>query len=459
MAEQQKPVGPFDDHEACVRHFEDDPAVDNPDALCGWMEANSETSVVEEYQPGEDEVQALVDAMNDPNADTVLTDLQVTHVSGVDDPAQDSQWVMAKDTTNKTDADWGVNAPILFKSRSPLRKPEPDEAESGNGDSEGGEQRKAWAPVLIPNETDKQGDVIPADAIEKAAHVFLSEFRNIDTDHNLLEGKGVPIESWTLKEESVFTLPDGSTSREYPKGTWMLGVKFTEDTWKRVQDGDLSGFSIYGEATEHAVDELLGTGGVEVSEMDTTVAEYRATAKDAGSETTRSMTEEDTAPDDGGHGQDAPDSNDGEPDEGEPTLKELTETMDSMHESVKSVEQNQEDHAERLEALEAEVYEKQDEDDDEDDEGEDDDGPEVDPEKVAEQAAEEATAEATDAAEDAAEAKVKSMLGLNEDESLPEDPGERKEVVRKHLHEPPEDDGGPGDPDAWTKEEISEAVK
>jgi hypothetical protein len=433
-----KPIGPFEDHAACVAHFDDDPAVDDPDALCGWMEEHSEASVVEEYQPGEDEVQALVDAMNDPEADTVLTDLQVTHVSGVGDPAQDSQWVMAKDTADRTGADWGVSAPILFKSRSPLPKADADPDD---------EQRKAWAPVLIPNETDKQGDVIPADAIEKAAHVFLSEFRNIDTDHNLLEGKGVPIESWTLKEESAFTLPDGSESREYPEGTWMLGVKFTEDTWKRVREGDLSGFSIYGEATEHAVDELLGTGGVDVSRMET-VAEYRATAKDVDNDMSETNNE---PPADEGTETDAPDG-DGEPDEGAPALKELAETMDDVNETVTSIEKNQNDHAERLDALEAEVYEK-----DDDDDGEDD-APDVDPEKVAEQAAEDATAAATDAAADAAEAKVKSMLGLDAEGDLPEDPDERADVVRKHIHEV-SDDSKPANPDAWSEDEISEVMK
>ena len=135
--------------------------------------------------------------------------------------------------TDAADADWGVTAPLVVKA---------DDGER--------EQQKAWAPVLIPNETDKQGDVIPADEIEKAAHQFLAEFRNIDTDHDLLSGRGAPIESWTLKEASTFTLPDGGESREYPAGTWMLGVEFADQAWQRVKSGDLTGFSIYGEAEE-----------------------------------------------------------------------------------------------------------------------------------------------------------------------------------------------------------------
>jgi hypothetical protein len=473
-ADTQKPVGPFDDFEGCVRHFEDDEQVDDPEALCGWMEENSEAAAVQEYQPDEDEVQALVEAMKEPAADTVLTDLQVTHVSGVGDPAQDSQWVMAKDASDQ-DADWGVNAPLLFKSTSPLGKPqhpgadhgedEDDEQEDEGEDEDAeDEQKKAWAPVLIPNETDKQGDVIPPEAIEKAAHLFLAEFRNIDTDHDLLEGKGVPIESWTLKEESAFTLPDGSESRPYPKGTWMLGVKFTDETWQRVKEGDLNGFSIYGEATEHSVQELLG-GGVDVA-MGSTIAEFQATAKEADSSTTETMTDPEDNPENEGNEQEAKDGEGGEqPDEGgedQPTLKEIQDTVESTNESVESMQEKQADHAERLESLESEVFEK-----DEGTEGEGDgeqegesekDQPEVDADEVAEQAAEEASEKATEAATEAAEEQVKSLLGLDEDEDLPEDPQERQEVVRKHLHESPEDDGL-GSPDSWSEDEVSEVVK
>lgn len=581
-ADTQKPVGPFEDFEGCVRHFEDDEQVDDPEALCGWMEENKEASPVQEYQPSEDEVQSLVEAMKEPAADTVLTDLEVTHVSGVGDPAQDSQWVMAK-SAEDSPADWGVTSPLVFtKSHPPLPRfkaeiPEQyhaqdedaaaemaadlgcsgahqhddgtwmpcashttlvgtlveagelevdsyhDEGESegedvemqdpaedlddacwegyvavglkpdpnGDGmvpdcvpeDSEQAQaasakgcgcagastgtlalqddqaQRKAWAPVLIPNETDKQGDVIPAEAIEKAAHEFLTEYRNIDTDHDLLEGKGVPVESWTLKEEATFTLPDGSESRPYPKGTWMMGVEFNDQTWDRVKNGDLTGFSIYGEATEHSVQELLG-GGVGV-EMGDTIAQFRATAKEADSDTTETMTDPENDPENSGNEQEAKDGEGGEqPDEGgedQPTLKEIKDTVESTNESVESMQEKQADHAERLESLEAEVFEK-----DEGTEGEGDgeggesekDQPEVDADEVAEQA----TEQATEAATEEAKAEVKSLLGLDEDEDLPEDPQKRQEVVRKHLHESPEDDGL-GSPDSWSEDEVSEVVK
>jgi hypothetical protein len=230
MNGEQKGLGPFQDHAECVAHFEDVDGVDDPEAACDLVAANPDLD--DQYDVEDGGIAAFLEELENPDAKSVLRDLEVTHVSGVADPAQDSQWILAKDADAKG-ADWGVSAPLVVK------------AEDGDR-----EQQKAWAPVLIPNETDKQGDVIPADEIEKAAHEFLSEFRNIDTDHDLLSGKGSPIESWTLKTESTFTRPDGGESREYPAGTWMLGVKFADEAWQRVKSGDLTGFSIYGEAEE-----------------------------------------------------------------------------------------------------------------------------------------------------------------------------------------------------------------
>ncbi len=520
-AEQQKPVGPFEDHEACVAHFEGDPEVDDPDALCQWMEQNAGKSAVQEYQPDQDEVEQLVQAMKDPAASSVLTDLEVTFVSGVEDPAQDSQWVMAKDAAESAGADWGVTAPLVLQKGTAIALD--DEQEQA--------QQKAWAPVLIPNETDKQGDVIPPEAIEKAAHDFLSQFRNIDTDHDLLEGKGTPIESWTLKEGGTFTLPDGSESREYPKGTWMLGVEFSDQAWDRIKSGELTGFSIYGEATEHSVSELLGDG-VDL-EMGGTSSPLEATAKEADDSETATMENEpensgdegqdqqkelpeeavmmltdsinamlageDAAVDsvtldefiqwaldngefgtdsvivggeeftaEGGGGSEDSSGGDGEeqpeetpdeqaepteqqmdenenpeesPDEGQTSTKEL---LEDVRDTVKSTQESVEQHGDRIEALEDEVFEK----DTEGDEG-------------ADASTEDATAtdevEVEQAASEAAEAEVKSLLGIEE---LPDDPEERQEVVRKHLHEQPDEGQDTiGDPDSWSEDEVSGVVR
>lgn len=258
--------GPGDSFDACVAHFaHEDGFTGDPHDLCGWIHEHKE--VMADWNPDEQSALDFLKELQHPGAEAVLTDLSVTYVSGVESPAQDSQWVFAKDVDH-LGADWGVTAPLVLHAgtqtttvdgggRAPIWSKDGQEAGTQ-------EEQKAWAPVLIPNEVDKQGDVIPVASIEKAAHEFLATYRKIDTDHDLFEGKGTPIESWTLKEATTFTLPDGSESREYPKGTWMMGVEFVDEAWGRIKSGELTGFSIYGEATATNVQEILG-GEVDLS--------------------------------------------------------------------------------------------------------------------------------------------------------------------------------------------------
>lgn len=219
----------FSDVDGCKLHFEGD--VDDPGALCRWLQENGK------------------DALDDPEAEDVLLSVGTEFVSGVDNPAQDSQWLIAKDVEGPDGENhrWKSDAPLVVHK--------------GHGvDKEDGEDERqiTFAPVLIPGEADKQGDVIPEFEIERAAHNYLKNARHVDTDHDLLDGKGDPIESYTLKEDTTFTLPDGTESREYPKGTWVMGIQWANQAWKRIKSGDLNGLSIYGGAQAIPVNELIG---------------------------------------------------------------------------------------------------------------------------------------------------------------------------------------------------------
>lgn len=221
----------------CVTRFEGDETIDDPEAFCAWLEEQG------------------AEALSDPNAEELLSDLIVEFVSPVDEPAQDSQWLIFK---NATDPEGRSHR---WKSTTTLYL-----AKDVDGFDEVDEERQiAFAPVLIPGEADKQGDIVPDHEIERAAHKYLAEYRKVDSDHDLFEGKGVPVESWTLKQATTFDLPDGSESREFPVGTWVLGVKFEDDTWERVKEGDLTGFSIYGGARPIDVDVIREAVGLEKS--------------------------------------------------------------------------------------------------------------------------------------------------------------------------------------------------
>lgn len=157
----------------------------------------------------------------------ILHQLYLSFVSAVDEPAQDSKWLVLKDSKDKTT--WKSNTKLIFKAKS--------------------EKQIAYAPVLVPGTVDKHGDIIPSSEIERAAHEFLLNDGQIDVMHNTIAGYGDVVESYVLMKDEEFKLPDG-TKKTYPEGTWILGVKFNDDTWESVKSGEFAGFSMYGVGDE-----------------------------------------------------------------------------------------------------------------------------------------------------------------------------------------------------------------
>jgi hypothetical protein len=217
--------------EECTRRLGQEPSIDDPEALCGWLQEHG------------------FEAIADADPDSILAGLDVEFVSVVDEPAQDSEWLLAKsadaDANEWTPGEDKLNsAPVLLKQ--------------GNDDEADGDdpERKVFAAVLKPGEEDAHGDLPPEPEIESAAHAWMKESRKMDSDHDLLDGEGVPIESYIVRgDPDGFTTPDGNT-REYPEGTWILGAELSEEAWKRVENGELTGFSIYGGATRINPDAL-----------------------------------------------------------------------------------------------------------------------------------------------------------------------------------------------------------
>lgn len=228
-----KPFAGYDDLDACVRDHADE--VEDLEAFCAWLQDEAK------------------DALSDPNATEVLTSLTTEFVSSVDRPAQDSEWLLFKDADTPRKKARQVERPYVFAEREEVASKAADvDVRASNED---GEKQIAYAAVLIPNESDKQGDVVPPYVIERSAHEYMAEYRKMDSDHDLEDGAGVPVESWILKDETTFEKPDGDTVT-YPPGTWVMGKRFVDDEWKRVKSGDLNGFSIYGAGTPIAADDL-----------------------------------------------------------------------------------------------------------------------------------------------------------------------------------------------------------
>lgn len=156
-----------------------------------------------------------------------ITDLQVTHVSIVDKAANKRSFLLMK-----SDQQPNVEADVKLLKR--------DEA-----------QQIVYGVVYEPDVIDAHGDFMDAGEIEKAAHVFLKEFRNIDKQHDFTSKVGEVIESYIAPAD--FELGGQTVT----KGTWMMAVKVVDDVWTGIQKGEFTGFSLAGYGNVEKAQETL----------------------------------------------------------------------------------------------------------------------------------------------------------------------------------------------------------
>jgi len=106
------------------------------------------------------------------------------------------------------------------------------------------EERFVLGVVLEPEVVDAQGDIYSADEVRQAAHRFMEEFGGLGLQHQMrVNGQVKVLESYLAPAD--LTLGDVAVK----KGTWLLAVHvLADELWKRVKDGELTGFSIGGSA-------------------------------------------------------------------------------------------------------------------------------------------------------------------------------------------------------------------
>ena len=159
-----------------------------------------------------------------------ITNLIPSHVSIVDKAANKRSFLLMK-----SDQQPNVEADVKLLKR--------DEA-----------QQIVYGVVYEPDVVDAHGDFMTADEIEKAAHVFLKEFRNIDKQHDFASKVGEVIESYIAPAD--FELGGQAVT----KGTWMMAVKVVDDVWTGIQKGEYTGFSLAGYGNvEKAQGEITAT--------------------------------------------------------------------------------------------------------------------------------------------------------------------------------------------------------
>lgn len=185
--------------------------------------------VIQEAEYDIENAKLLYDNLKE-DAEAIFSDLGLETFSFVGNPSQPSKFVMAKDAEDG------------FKSTSPILKDKDLDEEF----------EVVYAPVMQPSAVDKDGEVIPTEVIKESAHDFLAAGKTdqIDANHELITGKGDLVESWILKEDKTYDLPESYDDDEFtvPKGSWMVGVEPTSEIKTKIRSGEFTGFSIFGEA-------------------------------------------------------------------------------------------------------------------------------------------------------------------------------------------------------------------
>lgn len=83
------------------------------------------------------------------------------------------------------------------------------------------------------------------ESIEKMSQEFMKQFRQneVTLDHEEMANDITITESWLV--EDPYKDKANALGIDVPKGSWMVGMKVNEiDTWERVKNGELKGFSV-----------------------------------------------------------------------------------------------------------------------------------------------------------------------------------------------------------------------
>lgn len=148
-----------------------------------------------------------------------LKNANITHVSYVDKGANQKKFFLTKSASEPT---FKKDVKIITKTED--------------------EQQLVYGVVYEPDVPDAHDDSMTADEIEKAAHKFLKDFRNIDTQHDFASGAGELVESYVAPVD--MEVGDETIS----KGSWVIVTKATDEIWEQIKKGEFTGYSMAGTA-------------------------------------------------------------------------------------------------------------------------------------------------------------------------------------------------------------------
>ncbi|MFP7452700.1 XkdF-like putative serine protease domain-containing protein [Bacillus altitudinis] len=148
-----------------------------------------------------------------------LINAKITHVSYVDKAANQKQFFFMK---SEKQPDFQKEIKVIAKA---------DDV-----------QRLVYGIVYEPNVADAHGDYMTPAEIEKAAHGFLKDAREIDKQHDFQGGVGEVVESYIAPSD--FEMGD----EVIKKGSWVLVTKASDEIWEQIQKGEITGYSMAGTA-------------------------------------------------------------------------------------------------------------------------------------------------------------------------------------------------------------------
>lgn len=108
--------------------------------------------------------------------------------------------------------------------------------------SEQDEQKLVYGIVYEPDVPDAHGDYMTAEEIEKAAHGFLADAREIDINHSFEGGTGVVVESYVAPDDFIIG------TKRITKGSWVLVTRASDEVWEQIKAGIITGYSMAGTA-------------------------------------------------------------------------------------------------------------------------------------------------------------------------------------------------------------------
>ena len=167
-----------------------------------------------------------------------LKDAKITHVSYVDKGANKKTFFFTKSEDGKSDPE-----PTFKKEIKVYTKSE--------------ELQLVYGVVYEPDVEDAHGDFMTANEIEKAAHGFLKDARNVDTQHDFEAGVGEVVESYVAPSDLTIG------EQEITKGSWVLVTKASEEIWEKIKKGDITGYSMAGTAVSVEKEEAPSTDNSE----------------------------------------------------------------------------------------------------------------------------------------------------------------------------------------------------